>query len=257
LPIRPIGSLPPLFCIHPVAGLSWPYSRLIGNIPPGHPIYGLQARNLVQRQILPDTIESMATDYLSVIRRIQAVGPYNLLGWSFGGLVAHAVATQLQSMGEQVSTLALLDSYPFDEEGRASISNDRNSEPVTPALAHDPVRAILERVHREGSMHSPIGESDYEAISHVYANDVRIMRKYSPRRFTGDILLFVANEGAAKPSFRAWTPYIDGRIQVYHVDCDHDSMMDALPARSIGEVLARDLDKQRRIDQPGYPWRTK
>jgi nonribosomal peptide synthetase DhbF len=201
----------------------------------------------------------MATDYLSVIRRIQTVGPYNLLGWSFGGLVAHAMATQLQSMGEQVSTLALLDSYPFDEEGRASGSRDQNSEPATPALglAHDPLQAILERVHREGYTHLPLEESDYEAITNVYANNARIMRKYSPRRFTGDILLFVANEGDAKPSFRSWTPYVDGRIQVYHVDCDHDSMMDALPARSIGEVLARELDKQRRIDQPGYPWRTK
>src|SRR5262249_1231927 len=50
LPIRPNGSLPPIFCIHPIAGLSWPYSRLLGHIPSSYPIYGLQARNLVQRQ---------------------------------------------------------------------------------------------------------------------------------------------------------------------------------------------------------------
>ena len=50
LPIRPTGSLRPLFCIHPAVGFSWPYSRLIRHIPSDHPIYGLQARNLIQRK---------------------------------------------------------------------------------------------------------------------------------------------------------------------------------------------------------------
>ena len=40
LPIRPSGSLRPLFCVHPAAGFSWAYSRLIRNIPSDHPIYG-------------------------------------------------------------------------------------------------------------------------------------------------------------------------------------------------------------------------
>ena len=56
----------------------------------------------------------MAADYLDLIRKIQPSGPYNLLGWSFGGLVAHAIATKLQAAGEEVALLALLDSYPCD-----------------------------------------------------------------------------------------------------------------------------------------------
>ena len=46
LPIRPVGSKLPLFCIHDAGGFSWPYSKLIRHIPAEHPIYGLQARNL-------------------------------------------------------------------------------------------------------------------------------------------------------------------------------------------------------------------
>ena len=112
LPIRKTGSSRPLFCVHPAVGLSWSYSRLIGHIPSDHPIYGLQASNLLQSNRLPANIERMAADYLDVIREVQPAGPYNLLGWSFGGLVAHAMATQLQAMDEEVSLLALLDSYP-------------------------------------------------------------------------------------------------------------------------------------------------
>ena len=99
LPIRPSGTKLPLFCIHDAGGFSWPYSKLIRHIPPEHPIYGLQARNLTQRAMRPRSIDEMAEDYVSLIRKVQPAGPYNLLGWSFGGLVAHAIATQLQEAG--------------------------------------------------------------------------------------------------------------------------------------------------------------
>ncbi|MBL3753069.1 thioesterase domain-containing protein, partial [Mycobacteroides abscessus] len=36
-------------------------------------------------------------------------GPYNLLGWSFGGLVAHELAIELRRRGQQVQHLVLLD----------------------------------------------------------------------------------------------------------------------------------------------------
>ena len=43
------------------------------------------------------------------IRRVQPTGPYCLLGYSFGGLVAHEVARQLQEEGEEIGTLIFLD----------------------------------------------------------------------------------------------------------------------------------------------------
>ena len=69
---------------------------------------------------LPQTLDDMAADYLASIRQIQPTGPYNLLGWSFGGLVAHAIATHLQDQGESVALLALLDSYPSQREWRVA-----------------------------------------------------------------------------------------------------------------------------------------
>ena len=116
LPIRPTGDSLPLFCIHPAIGFSWSYSGLLQHIPSDHPIYGLQARNLLPQRTVPATIEEMASEYLNLIRAIQPVGPYNLLGWSFGGIVAHEIATHLQSEGEEIALLALLDSYPSNDE---------------------------------------------------------------------------------------------------------------------------------------------
>ena len=131
LPIRPVGTKLPLFCIHDAGGFSWPYSKLIRHIPVEHPIYGLQARNLTQRARRPRSIDEMAEDYVRLIRKIQPSGPYNLLGWSFGGLVAHAVATQLQDKGEEVALLALLDSYPVQHDS-AQVSFDDDVRHVAP-----------------------------------------------------------------------------------------------------------------------------
>ncbi|MDS0140758.1 thioesterase domain-containing protein, partial [Amycolatopsis sp. 505] len=53
------------------------------------------------------------------IRAIQPSGPYHLLGWSFGGLLAHEIAVQLQEAGEQVETRCVLDSFPVEADGQA------------------------------------------------------------------------------------------------------------------------------------------
>ena len=39
------------------------------------------------------TIEEMAAHYVSQLRSLRPDGPYHLLGWSFGGVVAQAIAT--------------------------------------------------------------------------------------------------------------------------------------------------------------------
>src|SRR6185312_46757 len=84
LPLRPHGSRPPLFCIHPAMGLGWPYAGLLRYLP-NRPIYALQARRLSDATHYSASVETMAENYLSEMRRVQPTGPYHLLGWSFGG----------------------------------------------------------------------------------------------------------------------------------------------------------------------------
>jgi nonribosomal peptide synthetase DhbF len=101
LPLRAGGSVPALFCIHPATGLSWPYTGLIPHLGPDIPIYGLQSRGVKGEEPPASDIDAMAEDYLAVIRRVQAHGPYRLLGWSFGAIVAHAIATKIQKGGRE------------------------------------------------------------------------------------------------------------------------------------------------------------
>jgi nonribosomal peptide synthetase DhbF len=194
---------------------------------------------------VPDTVENVAAEYLSIIRRVQPTGPYNLLGWSFGGLVAHAIATQLQAQGEEVTLLALLDSYPFNRETAARDRTEAAEKEVIFAGAVDnPLRETLETLHRDGFLRDALEERDHRAIMDAFEHNARIMRAFVPQRFCGDVLLFAACAGEIKPPIDSWKPYVDGLIQVYPIDCTHDQMMEPLPAEEIGRVLAAELGKQ-------------
>ena len=104
---RSTGSRPPFFCVHPWAGMVYPYSELATGLGPDQPFYGLQAAGLYQE---PHTsIEAMAGYYLSALRAVQPAPPYLLGGWSLGGPIAFEMAQQLQRAGETVALLALFD----------------------------------------------------------------------------------------------------------------------------------------------------
>jgi thioesterase domain-containing protein len=59
-----------------------------------------------------DRIEDMAKFYLDELNKLQPRGPYILIGYSFGGLVALEMAQRLSERGENVALLVLIDTYP-------------------------------------------------------------------------------------------------------------------------------------------------
>ena len=84
-PIRTEGADAPVFCIHPVIGLSWCYlgfEEFTAN-----PLYGIQTPSPNE---LPDTLDKLAQSYIDEIEALVPDGPYHLLGWSLGGVIAHA-----------------------------------------------------------------------------------------------------------------------------------------------------------------------
>jgi thioesterase domain-containing protein len=110
MPMRVGGDGPVLFCAPPLVGLSWCYLPLLPHVDARYPLYGLQARGLRRPEPLPTSMREMARDYADQVRRVQPIGPYQLLGWSLGGNIAFAIAEELESRGEQVGLLVILDS---------------------------------------------------------------------------------------------------------------------------------------------------
>lgn len=62
--------------------------------------------------MLGHKLHEVVASYIEGMRKHQERGPYNLGGWSAGGILAYAVAQELLNVGEQVSKLLLIDSPP-------------------------------------------------------------------------------------------------------------------------------------------------
>lgn len=69
-----------------------------------------------------------AADYVAAMRRQQPEGPYYLLGFCFGGLVAYEMALQLHTAGQEVARLLLLDTHSPFEEAPPHVEDEKAGE---------------------------------------------------------------------------------------------------------------------------------
>ena len=106
MPIQPEGDAPPLFLVG-----AFHFRLLAHQLGRRRPIYGLVGRNLDEAKSYMGRVEEMATGYVQDIRSVQPQGPYRLCGFCFGGLVAYEMAQQLHAHGDEVTFLAMLDTY--------------------------------------------------------------------------------------------------------------------------------------------------
>ena len=252
LPLRARGSRPPLFCIHPGGGISWSYCGLVRHLGPETPLYGVQARSLARPEPRPASIKEMAADYADQMQKVQPHGPYCLLGWSVGGLVAHAIATEMQRRGERVGLLTILDAYPvvdvhFDEPPIPTKRDilvgilDCNPEDLQDGgLSHAEVVQIL---RSRGSALASLEERHVDAVFNIMVNNATIAIDFVPEVFDGDILLFnstIEREGSdATPE--VWRPYLSGVLESYKIFARHDRMTKAGPLAEIGPLIAAKL----------------
>ncbi|GAA2221836.1 non-ribosomal peptide synthase/polyketide synthase [Streptomyces nogalater] len=224
LPLRTGGPGTPLFCVHPLGGLSWAYRTLTRHLAGRHPVYGLQAAGFDEPAPLPSTIAEMAAGYLTRLRQAQPAGPYRLLGWSFGGLVAQEMAVQLQDAGEEVELLMLLDAFP----------RDLSAAQPTPEQVLDGVRVPDE-------MLAAFTEDQLVHLKAVFLNNSGIAGLHTPRTFHGDVVFCAATgleEGESRRLPTLWTPYVTGRIEVHDIEATHNTLLAERPAAAVGHLLA-------------------
>lgn len=109
--LQPRGDQPPFFGFHGGFGDAFVYRSLAELLGKDQPFYGLQARWWGTELESLTTIETMASDFLDAILRVQPHGPYQLIGYSGGGFIAYEAAQQLIARGERVEHLVLVDTF--------------------------------------------------------------------------------------------------------------------------------------------------
>jgi thioesterase domain-containing protein len=110
VPLRNVhGSRPPLFIVHGVGGNVLGFYALAKCLGEDQPVYGIQAQSLLPGEPAMLRLEQMAAKYVADMRAVCQQGPYHLLGFSFGGLVAYEIAQQLRASGLKVGVVGMLD----------------------------------------------------------------------------------------------------------------------------------------------------
>ncbi len=243
VPLRAEGGRAPVFCVHPADGLAWLFAGLTPYLD-DRPVFGLQDPFVVVGDTADASIRDLAKRYVAEIRKIVPQGPYHLVGWSIGGLIAQEMAAELRARGAEVGFLGLLDSYPAvgdeleidDAAGVSEVSPDDTRSTVADLLggwqavidvdavatSDDPAAvaaAIRERV-------TGLGLLDGDAFDRMLqrmATSARRTVDHRPRPYDGDAMLVVAAAGDADPDRTSgrWAPFLGGRITRVDVDADH------------------------------------
>jgi amino acid adenylation domain-containing protein len=184
--MQPEGSKPPFFCVHGVGGNVVGFHELARHMKPDYRFYGLQSQGLGGKQACHTRIEDMAAHYLDEIRTVQAKGPYHLGGFSLGGLVAYEMACQLLARGEELSLLALFDTYAS------------NPKPANKSLLHllrHPTQVQLRRmpeVLRKKVRRTIRAWRLPEALKKVMRTNARAAEQYRLRPYSGKVTLLRA-----------------------------------------------------------------
>ncbi|KUI06069.1 non-ribosomal peptide synthetase [Mycobacterium sp. IS-3022] len=253
------GTGVPLCCIHEGNGQSYAYRGLGSFLD--CPIIGIN--QIPQNgEAEPGSIRDMAKIYADRLQAVYPDGPYNLLGWSFGGPVAHELAIELHRRGCEVQRVILLDPVlsvnrtrrndAVDDEnpgeGRlldlflrsSHIDIPEQSEPLTYRQAEE---LILQQGEVVEFVLPPRQIFEFAVRNHN-ANEL-FLRDHVPDVFEGDVIVFSAKQDPNDDDLcepENWRPYVAGDITVHPVDCEHDEMMTPASLAKYGPQLKASLE---------------
>jgi thioesterase domain-containing protein len=279
VPMQTEGVYPPLYCIHPIGGATFCYMQLARNLKEfGQPVYGIQVRGLIDGQKPYKSIEDAASNYISAIQ-LQTGGPFNLLGWSFGGIIAFEMARQIKALGDQVTFLALLDtvlvnSRSIDGEPRLGIreiasqflktedgfrnifqrlTGGRGLEPPKElitniaTLSHSSISKNLADYLNENKIVPGIRITEIERIVSVCAKLSTYGREYEPRKYNGEIIYYYCKDDMdCNSKFRdAWRPYAN-KVVVREAPGNHSTMLHSPNVNKLSKSIWIDLKRSHR-----------
>ncbi|MFE4695521.1 amino acid adenylation domain-containing protein [Streptomyces sp. NPDC056738] len=225
----------PVWFFHGGGGLGWAFFTFAPHVP-DRPAYSLQSRGSNGKEPMARSVEEMVEDYLEQILAVQPQGPYHLIGWSFGGPIAHAVAEAMDRRGLEVALIAVLDSQPAN-------SATNNGFREVAGRTKELYRADIEEVFGK-FMNTVNMDAFLDTMSQVGANNLQKMGVFESPVYRGDVLYFNARldkvDGVTSYG-PDWRPHVLGTIEEYDVDATHHDLHMPKPAGQIMRVIARKL----------------
>jgi len=247
--LKPGDGSPPVFIVHGLGGdVAGLFSMTRRMAYPGA-VIGIQARGLAGNDTPQTSVEAMAAEYLKQVKARQPDGPYNLCGYSFGGLVAFEMARRLRESGDEVALVGL-----FDTLGSALKWPLRSWLSIVRArvvqFAGGVVRAPI---HTWPLLAGKMGRRAWEGLrGFLKSAPTRVLRvkagaliasaRYRPGSYPGELTLFTPAE--REPGFPSietiWREHA-GALSIVETAGDHWTMFSAPNAESAAAALTHCL----------------
>ena len=180
---------------------------------------------------------------------MQAQGPYQLGGWSLGGVIALEMARQLHAQGQEVALLALLDTrvptpgqwrglaeqqearllagFVQDLAAQAGQTLDLSSAAVAPDAPEQAMRSVVAQAQAHNLL-PDMSVAQIEERFAVFKANLAAVARYVAEDSPCPIVLFRASDSAdartADPQL-GWGALAAGALEVVEVAGDHYTMV--------------------------------
>jgi thioesterase domain-containing protein len=255
--------------VHAAGGNVLEYHDLARLLGSDQPFYGLQARGLDGKSAPHTTINEMAAHYVKEMREIQPAGPYLIGGRSSGGTIAFEMACQLEAMGEKVSLLALLDTYPagyfkllpgaatagqrIERRLRKWQSHLTNLQALTAPdkirylrnkLRYAPAKAKHKIYRRAYKIYQRFGKPLPLVLQNIEELAFAAVKDYEPQVYAGDVTLFLASDLTSDYDLRdGWRELVRGRIEAHEISGNHINIIKEPHVRALAKKLRECLER--------------
>ena len=242
--------------------------------------WGILANRIENYTPLDLSIEDIAADYIKTLRKVQSHGPYFIAGWSLGGIIAFEMALQLETSGENVSFLGLIDAPSPQSDRSKALPHFTLETEINLLMDYWPDDQIKDKVKQVTHIDEiwPIvvnylekKENNYNAdtIKTLIPGDLaRLIPNYDQanikeliyylnmnRTLTASLLRYIPCgkinilahyfKASETPGIikKGWDDYCSKSLETYEIEGDHFSILKKPSVTRVGEIVEMLLNK--------------
>jgi thioesterase domain-containing protein/acyl carrier protein len=253
--LQPLGDAVPLFCFPGMLGHPTTFAPLASHLGTDQPCFGLVVPGLHGEQPPLPAVKAIAAAMIHNIRLVQPTGPYQLAGYSFGGMLAFEAAQQLTAAGEKVSLLAIYDTFApggrVKRPGWQCLAIRAQRWAKTPRLPGFVRRRLFPGVAPETSRRQREDQqlADQTGIANAFIAAVRTANwhasmAYVPQMYPGQVVLFRATARSPYSQFykldrtNGWQAFSQQPVRVIPTPGSHYRLLDPQHAATAAGALA-------------------
>ncbi len=242
VPLQREGAREPLFLIHGVDGNVWTFHQLVRRLEPDQPAYGVLSEALLGHPGACTRVEEMAKYYIREIQARHPNGPYHLIGFSFGGLVAFEMARQLHAQGARLGLVGLIDNRQMAAAGSRPIEDANESgHPRQPSRLATHMTSVFSPGGSDFvrmKLRARLFRAAYTLLDALHRPVPRFLQRaydinwfaavhYVPQFYPGKVVLFHARDssGEARPVDNQWLQLAGEGAEVRAIPGGHTSVL--------------------------------